>query len=83
MHADDEGVVEAVAVAITHHLQSHPLAADSVDGVARWWLGTAHAGVTVAQVERALDLLVARHAMRRLRLTDGAFLYSQVPPTRQ
>lgn len=83
MSADQEGLLEAVAVAILDHLQSHPLAADSANGVARWWLGSAHPGVTVEQVERALDLLVARGAMRRLRLMDGMFLYSQAPPTRQ
>ena len=83
MHADEEGLVESIAVAIADHLQSHPLAADSADGVARWWLGPAHASVTVAQVERALNRLVARHAMRSLRLMDGTFLYSQAPPTRQ
>jgi Fe2+ or Zn2+ uptake regulation protein len=83
MHADEEGLVEAVAAAIMDHLQSHPLAADSAGGVARWWLGPAHAGVSVAQVERALDLLVARHAMRRLSLMDGTVLYSQAQPTRQ
>ena len=83
MRADEAGLVEAVAVAILDHLQSHPLAADSADGVARWWLGPAHASVTVEQVERALNLLVTRHAMRRLRLMDGTFLYSQALPTRQ
>lgn len=83
MRADDEAQVEAVAVAILEHLRTHPLAADSVDGVARWWLGPAQAQVTVQQVERALELLVARHLMRRLRLMDGTYLYSQAPPTRQ
>ena len=83
MRADEEGLVEAVAVAIMGHLQSHPLAADCADGVARWWLGPAHANVTVEQVERALNLLVARHAMRRLSLMNGRFLYSQALPTRQ
>jgi hypothetical protein len=83
MHAHDAGPVEAVEVAITDHLRRHPLAADSAEGVARWWLGPAHAGVTVAQVERALNLLVARQKLRRLRLMDGTILYTQAPPTRQ
>ena len=83
MRAHEGGLVEAVAVAILDHLKSHPLAADSADGVARWWLGPAHSNVTVEQVERALNLLVSRRALRRLRLTDGTVLYSQPPPTRQ
>jgi hypothetical protein len=75
--------VEAVAAAILDHLSTHPLAADSVHGVARWWLGIGHASATLQQVEQALNLLVARRAMRRVKLLDGTFLYSQTPPTRQ
>ena len=83
MRADEEGPVNAICAAIVDHLRSHPLAADSVEGVARWWLGPAQANVTVGQVERALDVLVARQGMRRLSLMDGTILYSQAPPTRQ
>lgn len=83
MHADEGGQVEAIAGAILAHLQSNPLAADSVNGVARWWLGPAYLNVTVEQVERALNLLVSRRAMSRLRLMDGTVLYSQPPPTWQ
>lgn len=83
MHADEREQVEAIAAAILAHLESNPLAADSADGVARWWLGTAHPNVTVEQAECALDWLVARGALRCLRLTDGTVLYSQPPPTWQ
>ena len=75
--------VDVVAAAILDHLTTHPLAADSVGGVARWWLGSAHVRATLHQVEKALDLLVMRGAMRRVELLDGTFLYSQAPPTRQ
>lgn len=83
MHADEGGLVETIATAIVDYLQAHPRAADSADGVARWWLGPAHSNVTVEQVEHALDLLVSRRAVRRVRLMDGTILYSQAPPTRQ
>ena len=83
MHADEAGLVDAIANAVLHHLQAHPLAADSVEGVARWWLGPALANVRVEQVERALDLLVSRHALRRLSLMDGSILYAQASTTRQ
>jgi hypothetical protein len=83
MRADDEAQVEAVVVAILDHLRTHPLAADSVDGVARWWLGPAQASATLQQVERALERLVTRGVMRKLRLMDGTWLYSQALPQRQ
>jgi hypothetical protein len=84
MDADQQrGPVEVVVNAILAHLETHPLAADSANGVARWWLGTDGSGVTLAQVEQALDLLVSRQVMRRLSLFDGTRLYAQSPPTRQ
>jgi len=75
--------VEAVATAILAHLDAHPLAADSAEGVARWWLGTDGSGVTLEQVERALDLLVSRRVLRRLSLADGTHWYSPSLSTRQ
>ena len=83
MDADEKRQLEAVAVAVLHHLQAHPLAADSANGVARWWLGPAHTNVTLEQVERALKLLVSRRSLRCLKLKDGTVLYSQLPPTWQ
>lgn len=83
MHADQRHQVEAIAAAILAHLESNPLAADSVDGVARWWLGAAHPNATVEQAQSALDWLVSRGALRCLKLTDGTVLYSQPPPTWQ
>lgn len=83
MHADEKKQLEGVAAAILNYLQAHPVAADSADGVARWWLGSAHTNVTVEQVERAMDILVSRRAMSRLKLMDGTVLYSQPPMTWQ
>ena len=83
MRGDETGQLEAIASAILAHLHTHPLAADSASGVARWWLGPAHASVTPDEVEGALKGLVARHVMRCLPLMDGTLLYSQAPPTRQ
>jgi hypothetical protein len=80
MHAADEGLVETLAVEILDYLASRPLAADSVEGVARWWLKPARAGVSLGQVERALGLLVSRGRMRRLSLEDGTVLYSPLLP---
>jgi hypothetical protein len=83
MHGDERALVDTIAAAILVHLQSNPLAADSADGVACWWLGPDLSNVTVEQVVRALKLLVSRGALRRLRLMDGTVLYSQLQPTWQ
>lgn len=75
MDADSQEV-ERMAAAIVEHLRAHPHAADSAAGVARWWLGPAHAGVAVERVEAALDRLVALGVLRQLRLADGSVLYA-------
>lgn len=71
--------LEAIADAIAEHLELHPLAADTVEGVATWWLGPGAAGATLEEVELALGLLVARGRLRASPLSDGRVLYGPPP----
>ena len=75
---DDQTRREAVDLmhAIRDHLASHPHAADSAEGVARWWLGP-HAVVALPDVELALRQLVARQELHEESLADGMTLYSK------
>jgi len=71
---------------IEAHLAAHPTAADSAEGVARWWVGSRGIEATAGEVEPVLALLVRRHRLRRVQLADGSTLYcaadaSAVPPT--
>lgn len=73
--------------AIEAYLATHPLAADSVDGVARWWLTANGPQASAAEVEAALAALVRRGRLRCVTLADGNRLYSGaaeagVPPAR-
>ncbi len=61
---------------IEAHLAAYPQAADSADGVARWWLGMRGIQAEVAEVELALAALLARHRLRQSVLADGTVLYS-------
>lgn len=79
---DARASLNVIVAAILNHLDAHPLAADSASGVAEWWLGPAHANVTVEQVEQALDSLVGRQLLRRVTLSDGTTLYSRSQSTR-
>lgn len=69
----------ALVKAIEGYLAAHPLAADSLDGVARWWLGSRGIHATVQEVEQALNALVAGRRLRQTRLADGTVLYSHMP----
>lgn len=77
MREEEAGLVDAIMAAVAVHLKAHPHAADSADGVARWWLGPGLASVTPGQVEHALELMVARDELRHLRLMDGRLLYAR------
>lgn len=70
--------IEAAALAVLAYLQRHRHAADSVDGVARWWMGD-DGRFTPAQVQQALDRLVAVGRLRRESLADGSWLYAAAP----
>jgi len=83
MNTSQNGSMEAVAAAIVDYVRAHPMAADSADGVHRWWMGAQHARPGLDVVESALELLVERRVLRRLPLGDGTVLYSPVVPTRQ
>ena len=61
---------------ILAYLASHPHAADSALGVARWWLGPHASVLPVSDVESALRQLVARRQLREEALSDGTTLYS-------
>ena len=61
--------------AIEAHLATNPLAADSAEGVARWWLATHGVVASPQEVELALVTLVRQHRLRRVQLADGNTLY--------
>lgn len=60
---------------IERHLDGHPSAADSVEGVAAWWLPHCTVPPPLAQVEQALAVLVQQGRLRRVTLADGSTLY--------
>lgn len=63
--------------AILEYLESHPQAADSVEGVAQWWLGSYAGQFTLTEVEWALKQLVNRLTLRQETLADATTLYSK------
>lgn len=50
------------AIAILQYLQDHPLAKDSLEGIAQWWVGQEQ-----ATVEKALKFLVKAGVLQKRR----------------
>jgi hypothetical protein len=66
---------QALTAAIEAHLVAHPAAADTAEGVARWWLGSQGLAASKQDVEAALDELARVRRVRRVELADGNWLY--------
>jgi hypothetical protein len=73
--AGDDQRVKMIAQEIERYLVTRPDAADTVEGVSRWWLARLGLDAADAEVEAALHLLVARRAILKTILPDGNALY--------
>jgi hypothetical protein len=74
----EEGV-QTVAADIVRYLRRHPGAADTAEGIARWWLGGRHYEETLTRVEHAIGLLVQQGLVEKQLLPDGAAIYRSGP----
>ena len=70
---------DGIAQAVVRYLQAHPHAADTVEGIMRWWLGPELGCVPSDALEQALAALVASGHVVRDSLGDGRFVYRRGP----
>jgi len=70
--------VDATAEEITRYLEQHPDAADSAEGIQRWWLGSEENQVSFETVYRALCLLERRGVVRADMVEGGPVIYRRV-----
>ena len=71
-----EGELDQIVAVIRKHLSDFPNAADTVDGIAAWWLALEHPGISHAQVELALQRLVDAGFARARRMENGTVIYA-------
>jgi hypothetical protein len=71
--SDDDA--RAVAVEIVRYLRDHSEAADTVEGVARWWLSRQRYEDARATVEQAMAILVDGRMVEKHTLPDGTAVY--------
>ncbi|MGC3984324.1 MAG: hypothetical protein QM777_06105 [Pseudorhodoferax sp.] len=68
--------------AILDYLARHPFAADSEEGIAQWWLGTAGVLVTADELQQALARLQRQGRIERVPLPGhGAIYRAPRPPS--
>jgi hypothetical protein len=68
--------VDEIAGGVRRYVLEHPDAADSVEGIHRWWLAPVLRDEAREHVETALDRLVDEGVLRRVTLEDGQVIYS-------
>ena len=73
---EGEEVVKIVAASLHDYIARHPDAADSIEGIRRWWLPPSVVAST-AEVQAALDRLVACGVLSRRPLPGPGALYSR------
>lgn len=67
----------AIVEAVRQYLTRHPNAADSLEGILRWWLPKDLQRVPVGLLGQALEVLVATGEVHKRTLPDGSSLYVQ------
>ena len=77
-------MVREIARALRDYLDRRPDAADSIEGIHRWWLPSSLHDESPALVEAAVAQLLDEGRLRRVVQEDGGVIYSsgRKPPTR-
>lgn len=63
---------------ILTYLREHSEAADTFEGIIEWWLPRQRFEQGKAQIQKALDDLLAQGLVKRDCLSDGTAIYSSV-----
>ena len=68
--------IEDLAEEITRYLQEHDGVADTLEGVAHWWILRQRLQEEQSKVQQAMDYLCAKGLVKARELPDGEILYS-------
>ncbi len=71
-----ENNIKAIANEITHYLNQHQFAADTVEGICHWWISKQRIEEEQKRVLAALDYLLQKELISKRQLPDGSLLYS-------
>ena len=69
--------IDELAERIRRYTREHPHAADTLEGVAVWWLSGSGEGEWLGNVRKALEHLVSCGDMGRKTLVDGTVIYER------
>ncbi len=70
--------IERISTEIQLYLQNHPNAADTLEGITRWWIKRQRYEEGEENVQKALDLLLNRKLLTRIMNLDGTNVYKSI-----
>ena len=74
--SQQEEEILAIAREISDYLTAHPNAADSLEGVTRWWLARQRFESAADRVQKTLDYLVAEGLVSKKVVASGRVVYA-------
>ena len=74
----DEVIFPQLRDEILSYLRRHPQAADTVTGIASWWLPQQRGEAALTGVQQALDELATQGLVVKTMLADGTILYASL-----
>lgn len=77
MPAHERETIAIIAQQVRNYLSTHPRAADTLEGISGWWLPQQGSNANPELVQQALDYLVSRKEVVRVRAADGHVLYAR------
>lgn len=77
MPQNDDEENMTLAEQIIRYLDSHPDAADGLEGIAKWWIPHQQYIESIEKVQKALNYLIKNRIIKRKTLSDGSVIYAK------
>ena len=77
MPKNDDEENKILAKQIVRYLESHPEAADGLEGIAKWWIPKQQYIESNEKVHKALNYLIEKGIISRKTLSDGSDIYAK------
>ena len=68
--------IAAIADEIIRYLDTHPKAADTLEGITKWWVARQRYYESAEKVQKALEFLVVRELITRVERNTGDIIYT-------
>jgi hypothetical protein len=76
----DDATVDKIASEVLRYLEANPLAKDTREAIAKWWIARQRISESLRHVDAALSRLTSRGEVEETTLPDGTKVYGKARP---